>query len=392
MASKFLVPLHLANLTSTPPTNAATGFVKVYLLDNYLKYLSSTGTQTDVVLSRPLDGYAIAASASALSTTDTVINAFGKLQKSVSSLTLTGAVSGTAAYVSGNLTVNTTLNALTITLGADTTGDYVESISTSGGLTVTGGTGEGSDPVLQIKGVSNFVDKRFTYWDSTAAELKTGPFSTDGTNVTVLGNLTVSGATTTISSETLTIADNIILLNSNITAAPSENAGIEIQRGTSPNVSLRWNETTDKWQVTDDGTTFYDIATSNTAPNVTAGSGITVTTSGTTLTVSHTDTSTLASTSNVGSSYIQNVSVDTFGHLTGVTSTALKYTQAVGNGVGTSFNINHNKNETAVIIQVYETAAPYSQVDCEVTIFDANTITLNFAVVPTTNQYTAVVI
>lgn len=392
MASKFLVPLHLANLTNTPSTNAGTGFVKVYLLNNYLKYLSSTGVETDVVLSRPLDGYAAAGSASAVLSTDTVLSAFGKLQKSLSSLNLTGAVTGSASYVLGVLTINTTLNALTITLGADTTGDYVESISATGGLSVTGGTGEGSTPSIELKGSSSFADKKFTYWDTVAGELKTGPISTDGTDVTIQGNLTVNGTTTTINSEIVTIADNIIVLNSNVTGTPSENAGIEIERGTAPNVSLRWNETTDKWQVTEDGSTFYDISTSNTTPNVTAGSGITVTVSGTSIIVAHADTSSVSNTSNTGTSFIQNVSVDTFGHLTGVSSVALKYTQAVGDGANTSFNVNHNKNETAVIVQVYETAAPYEQVDCEISIFDANTITLNFAIVPTASQYTAVVI
>ena len=40
------------------------------------------------------------------------------------------------------------------------------------------------------------------------------------------GNLTVSGTTTTVESETVTIADNILLVNSNVTGTPSENGGI----------------------------------------------------------------------------------------------------------------------------------------------------------------------
>ncbi len=45
-------------------------------------------------------------------------------------------------------------------------------------------------------------------------------------NLTLDGNLTVSGTTTTLSTETLTVDDNIIVLNSNVTGTPSENAGI----------------------------------------------------------------------------------------------------------------------------------------------------------------------
>jgi hypothetical protein len=64
-----------------------------------------------------------------------------------------------------------------------------------------------------------------------------------------VANLEVSGATTTISSETLTIADNQIVLNSNVTGTPSENAGILIERGSSTNSSVLWDESSDSWKV-----------------------------------------------------------------------------------------------------------------------------------------------
>ena len=66
-------------------------------------------------------------------------------------------------------------------------------------------------------------------------------------DLVVGGNLTVNGTTTTVNTETINLADNIIVLNSNETGTPSQNAGIEIERGTSTNVSLLWNETTDRW-------------------------------------------------------------------------------------------------------------------------------------------------
>jgi len=70
----------------------------------------------------------------------------------------------------------------------------------------------------------------------------------DGSYI-ITGNLTVQGVTTSINSEVVTIADNILQLNSNVTGAPTENSGIEIVRGTSDNVSLIWNETSDWWSV-----------------------------------------------------------------------------------------------------------------------------------------------
>jgi hypothetical protein len=65
----------------------------------------------------------------------------------------------------------------------------------------------------------------------------------------VSGDLTVSGTTTTVNTETIELADNIIVFNSNETGTPSQDAGIEIERGTDTNKTLLWNETDDKWTV-----------------------------------------------------------------------------------------------------------------------------------------------
>ena len=66
-------------------------------------------------------------------------------------------------------------------------------------------------------------------------------------NVVISGNLTVSGTTTSVNSNEVNIGDNILVLNSDETGTPSQNAGIEIERGTSTNVSLLWNESNDYW-------------------------------------------------------------------------------------------------------------------------------------------------
>jgi len=69
-----------------------------------------------------------------------------------------------------------------------------------------------------------------------------------GADVTISGNLTVNGATTSVTSNTVTLGDNTILLNADEAGTPSEDAGIEVERGTSTNASLIWNETADNWQ------------------------------------------------------------------------------------------------------------------------------------------------
>ncbi len=78
-------------------------------------------------------------------------------------------------------------------------------------------------------------------------------------DLTVSGNFTVNGTTTTINTTELTVSDNIITLNNDETGTPSQNAGIAVERGTSSNVDIRWNEGTDKWEFTNDGSIYSEI-------------------------------------------------------------------------------------------------------------------------------------
>ena len=63
------------------------------------------------------------------------------------------------------------------------------------------------------------------------------------------GNFTVSGTTTTINTEQINLADNVILLNSNLpnTSEPVQSAGFEVNRGSSANVSFTWDESQDRF-------------------------------------------------------------------------------------------------------------------------------------------------
>ncbi len=79
-------------------------------------------------------------------------------------------------------------------------------------------------------------------------------------DLSVAGNLTVSGTTTYLNTQTLNVGDNIITLNADYAgSAPTENAGIEVNRGTLPAVSCRWNETSDRWEFTNNGTNFFPL-------------------------------------------------------------------------------------------------------------------------------------
>jgi hypothetical protein len=97
--------------------------------------------------------------------------------------------------------------------------------------------------------------------------------------LTVTGNLIVSGTTTTVNSETISLADNIIALNSNFTSgSPTEDTGISVTRGGSASKTLLWDETNDKWTVGSEtfvASTFEGNLTGNVTGNVSGSSGST---------------------------------------------------------------------------------------------------------------------
>jgi len=84
--------------------------------------------------------------------------------------------------------------------------------------------------------------------------------------VTVSGNLIVLGNTTNVNANTISVGDQYITLISNLShsSAPTLNAGLVVNRGSSANVSLIWSETQQHWQITNDGSTYSNIVTSAT--------------------------------------------------------------------------------------------------------------------------------
>jgi hypothetical protein len=325
---------------------------------------------------------------------------------------ISGDVTGTANF-DGSAAINivTTIAANSVALGTDTSGSYVESLVAGTGVTITNNSGEGATPTIAI-----------------------GQAVGTGSNVTfndlvVSGNLTVSGTTTTVNTNEILLEDNIITLNSGVTGAPSTNAGIEIERGTSDNVVLRWNETTDKWQTTNDGTNYYDIVTTNTAAaqvtaaaviaaaggDGTAGQAITTNGAGVldfTTIVGTTEASIISavgadgaagavlSTNGSGDlSFVTSVPLANGG--TGATTAAgarsnlgatTKVSASVGNGSATSIVVTHNLNTRDLQVQLFEVAAPYAQVFTDVELTTVDTLTLSFSVAPTASQYRVVII
>lgn len=101
-----------------------------------------------------------------------------------------------------------------------------------------------------------------------ASNITTSNMTATG-NVTIGGNLTVSGTTTTINTQTVTIADNIIQLNSTLsnTAPPSTLlSGIEVSRGTQSNYQFLFQESNQLFKIGQIGS-LQAVATRPDAPN-----------------------------------------------------------------------------------------------------------------------------
>ena len=76
------------------------------------------------------------------------------------------------------------------------------------------------------------------------------------------GNVTISGSQTIVNSQVTSLADSVIELNRDASGVPSEDAGLQVNRGSSADVQLIWDESEDAWRFTNNGSTYFDIATS----------------------------------------------------------------------------------------------------------------------------------
>jgi hypothetical protein len=197
-------------------------------------------------------------------TGSTLTVADGKTLTASNTLTLTGTDASSVAFGTGG-TVAFTANKLSVfaatssseLLGviSDETGSGALVFGTSPAITTSLTTPSTSFDLINTTATTVNFAKAATTLSIGAA---TGT-TTVNNALTVAGDLTVSGTTTTVNTETINLADNIITLNSNEAGTPSQNAGIEVERGTSTNVALQWNETSDVWEYTVDGTNYIPV-------------------------------------------------------------------------------------------------------------------------------------
>ena len=306
MARKFLTPIDLNRLElqnaviqnlGTDPEVATEGQIYYSTANDRLRVYSN-GSWSDVGAVTSISGTAneivVSASTGAvtISLPDT-INA--NLNGNAASATY-AVTAGTANSVAAN----------SVALGTDTTGNYV--------ATITGTTNE-----IEVTGSG-----------SENAAITIGlPENLILGNVNVTGALTVSGSATYVNTEIVTVDDNIVILNSNATTA-SQDAGIEVERGTvESNVSVLWNETSDTWTLTNDGTNYHNITR--------------------------------------------------------------KFSYDVGDTSNTNFSITHNLGTRDVVVNIYDNAT-YDTVEADVVRTSTSVVTVSFAVAPGNNAYRVVII
>jgi hypothetical protein len=298
-------------------------------------------------------------------------------------IALAGDVSGSASFDgSGSVSISTTIQPDSVALGTDTTGDYVATIGGTDGVSVSGSGTEGRAVTIANtdKGSAQNIFKTISsdsgavtaasnsasvtiaggtaistsISDSTLTITNNGVTALTGTtneidvsasvgsitiglpdnvtiqeNLTVLGDFTVSGSVTFLDTEHLRVQDNIITLNYGTSGSPVLDSGIEVDRGDEDDVSLVWNETSDLWTLTNDGTNFHAIAR--------------------------------------------------------------KYAVNVGNESASSFAITHNMGTRDVTVNVYDNAT-YDTVETDVVRTDADTVTVSFAVAPGNDAYRVVIV
>jgi hypothetical protein len=164
----------------------------------------------------------------------------GKLDFNVAdpTITLSGDVTGSATMTNlGNVEITATIQPNSVALGTDTTGDYVQNIQgTANEVTVSPTSGEGSTVTIGLPDDVSITN-----------------------NLTVGGNLNVTGTINSVNTTQVNIVDNKINLNTDFTGTPTTDAGIRVERGTSADVEVLWNESSDKWTLTNDGTNYHAI-------------------------------------------------------------------------------------------------------------------------------------
>jgi len=215
---------------------------------------------------------------------------------------------GVASFATADFTVTDgAVSVKNVNLGTQTTGDYVANITgTANEVTVSPTSGEGTTVTIGLPD------------DVTITN-----------NLNVGGNLNVTGTINSVNTTQVNIVDNKINLNTDFTGTPTADAGIRVERGEGADVEILWNESDDRWTLTNNGTNYHAITR--------------------------------------------------------------KFSGTIGNGVLTQIPVTHNLGARDVSVQVYDSNT-YETVECDVVRTSTSVVTLGFTVAPAAGAYTVVIV
>ena len=202
----------------------------------------------------------------------------------------------------------------------------------NGPVGITDGSGNvvgnlnGDSGTLEINGTSG--DIAITADSNLSVTAGTSTFSGD---VNINGNLNVQGTLTAINKTEIDISDNTLVLNSNVTTGtPSQDAAIQVKRGSANTVGIVWSEGNQDWALTNDGNNYFGIAR--------------------------------------------------------------KAVFAIGDASNTSFDVVHNLGTQDITVAVRMNNSDYELVETDVKMKDANTVTIAFTDAPALNAYKVIIV
>jgi len=243
--------------------------------------------------------------------------------------TLTNKSLGSGTQLSSNLDANSNkiVNLTDPTANQDAaTKAYVDTQVSDSLLTFYGTTDE-----VEVSKIGNDVTIGLPDDVTVSGELTAGTAHING-DLQIDGDLNVNGSINAINTTQVNISDNKINLNSDMPEdqSPTVDAGIKVHRGLENDVELLWNETSDQWTLTNDGSNYHSIAR--------------------------------------------------------------KFAANIGNGTATSFTVTHNLGTKDVTVQIYENNEVYAQIEADVEHTSTSAVTIKFAEAPATNEYRVVVV
>jgi len=187
--------------------------------------------------------------------------------------------------------------------------------------------------------------------------------------ITIQGNLIVTGTTTSVNSNEVNIGDAIIKLNADEVGTPSQNAGFEVQRGTSSNVSFIWDEAADRFSTINQK---FHVGSVDT------------------ITPTNTDFFYVYDNTAGETGEIKKASVNSIADLVGAPKWyTLADEQAAVVKNGNVFTITHPFATRALIVQIID-ATSYETVYVDVARPTTSTVTVTFASTVTNGAYIAI--